>query len=109
MLVQSLDDLIQFILSQKSSLNFNINKLLKDGQYQKDENAFKEHPHQILENGTYIGGLKVEYKATENQPWTTCMKYFLANLQWLIYATQLKDIADQFENLKQHGNYNIGE
>ena len=43
------------------------------------------------------------------------MKYFLTNLQWLVYMTQLKDIKDQQDNLdtehperakKNQGNFN---
>jgi hypothetical protein len=38
------------------------------------------------------------------------MKYFLTNLQWLVYMTQLKDVADQQQNVdmdRNSSNFNI--
>lgn len=44
--------------------------------------------------GAEINGQSVRYKAQDSHAWTLAMKYFLTNLQWLVYMTQLKDIAD---------------
>lgn len=53
----------------------------------------KKEPWTI--NGAEIGGHSIKYKPVDSQNWTLAMKFFLTNLQWLVYQTQLKDIADQ--------------
>ena len=35
-----------------------------------------------------IGGKSIKYSYNESESWTTAMRYFLMNLQWLIYKAQ---------------------
>ena len=46
-----------------------------------------------------IGGQTIKYSSSETGKWTGSMKYFLTNLQWLVYMSQLKDMADQQTNV----------
>jgi hypothetical protein len=57
-------------------------------------------------DGENIGGQSIKYKSNDSQTWTSSMKYFLTNLQWLVYMTQLRDIADQQQNLNMETNSN---
>ena len=46
-----------------------------------------------------INNISIRWKYSESHDWTKAMKYFLTNLQWLIYQCQKKDLYDQAENL----------
>ena len=72
-----------------------------------DANSRKE-PYPI--DRDEIGGHSIKYRAVDSQNWTQAMKYFLTNLQWLVYQSQLKDIADQQNQVgveKNNSNYTI--
>ena len=69
----------------------------------QDASSNKE-PYPININDNTIAGKSVKYKAVESQNWTLAMKFFLTNLQWLVYRTQLKDIQYQQENVNMDKN-----
>ena len=57
-----------------------------------------------------IGGQSIKYKSNDTTTWTSSMKFFLTNLQWLIYMTQLRDIQEQQENVNMEtkvANYDL--
>lgn len=87
-LLDALDGLIQDVQSKMA-------QTLQNGL----DSQSKSVPYKIRidekHKSSEIGEHSVRYKPVESQNWTLAMKFFLTNLQWLIYQTQLKDIADQ--------------
>jgi hypothetical protein len=53
-----------------------------------------------------IGNISIRWKSSDSEKWTAAMKFFLTNLQWLIYKSQQKDLSDQRENLNMDTNSN---
>jgi N-acetylmuramoyl-L-alanine amidase len=76
----------------------------------KDRMALETLPKIDAANGL-IGGEKIEYSSKDfTQAWALAMKNFLTNLQWLVYMTQLRDIAEQQTNANMKtasANFNI--
>lgn len=68
------------------------------------DRASKPLLHKI--DGENIGGQSIKYKSSDSQTWTSSMKYFLTNLQWLVYMTQLRDISEQQQNTNMETNSN---
>lgn len=59
---------------------------------------------------TKIGGQSIRYARNDTSTWTSSMKFFLTNLQWLVHMTQLRDVQEQQENVdmqKKEGNFNL--
>ena len=71
-----------------------------------NDRAAKPILYKIDVENSNIGGQSIRYKSADSQTWTSSMKYFLTNLQWLVYMTQLRDIADQQENVNMETNRN---
>jgi len=52
----------------------------------------------------------IKYSFSTSQEWSTAMKYFLTNLQVLIYKSQLLDLEEQKKNtdlVQASQNYSV--
>jgi len=56
-----------------------------NNQLSAADRASKSLLYQIEEDK--IGGQSIKYSNSETTKWTASMKYFLTNLQWLVYMS----------------------
>ena len=98
---------LKFLLESLQALILDVKAKMSKYQRANDKYNFKMlYPIE----GENIAGQSIKYKSNDSQTWTSSMKFFLTNLQYLIFMTQLKDIYDQEQNVnmeKKENNYNI--
>jgi len=98
---------LEFLLDCLHSLMLDVRAKMS-GQAPSDRSS-QQLPYGI-DAPDKIGGQSVRYRSGDSQAWTLAMKYFLTNLQWLVYMSQLRDIADQQKNANMEAsssNFNI--
>ena len=71
-----------------------LNSLMNDVRAKMNGHpALNDRSQCYVIEGSEIGKQSIKYRQGDSgQTWTLAMKYFLTNLQWLVYMSQLKDI-----------------